>query len=312
VLKVRSLRKSYGNVVALDGVDLDIAPGQILGLLGPNGAGKTTLVSIVCGLRRPDSGLVEVDGVDAVAHAHAVRPHLGLAPQEVGVYPLVTVRENLVFFGELHGLRGRALASRIDEVAHALGLAPLLSRRGTELSGGERRRLHTAMALLHRPRLLLLDEPTAGADVRTRNDLLDLVRSLAAGGAAVCYSTHYLPEVETLNARVALLESGRVIASGEVATLIAAHARAAVELTFDGPPPDVNGHGPVERDGNVVRIRSDRPAEAAAAVMQSLGPDASRLQSVEIVHPSLESVYLALTGRRYEGEQAEEAEIVSA
>jgi ABC-2 type transport system ATP-binding protein len=313
MLAIRALHKSYGGVQALAGVDLDIAPGEIVGLLGPNGAGKTSLVSIVAGLRRPDSGTVEVGGIDAVARPHDARALMGLAPQEIGIYLSVTVRENLVFFGELHGLRRRRLHDRIDEVAAALGLTELLTRKAVELSGGEKRRLHTAMSLLHEPPLLLLDEPTAGADVRTRHDLLVLVRRLADDGAAICYSTHYLPEVETLGANVTLLENGRVIASGSLQELIDAHGHAAVELAFDGPPPHIHIEAHVEHDGNLLRVRSDRPAEAAAAVLQSLGTDAVRLRSVEIVHPSLESVYLALTGRRYDGDQErEEVDVVPA
>lgn len=208
MLRVENVHKSYGDVQALRGVDFSIDPGEIIALLGHNGAGKTTLVSIVAGLRKPDSGSVHVAGIDVVRRPYDARIHLGLAPQDLGIYMPVSVRQNLSYFGQLSGMGGRALAERIDEVADGIGLDELLDRPAAKLSGGEKRRLHTAIALVHRPPLLLLDEPTTGADVATRARLLDLVRRLAADGTAICYSTHYLGEVETLDARVSILDEG--------------------------------------------------------------------------------------------------------
>ena len=300
VLGVRGLYKSYGAVVALEGVDLSIAEGEICALLGPNGAGKTTLVSIVCGLRRPDAGAVTVNGIDAVKSSALARRHLGFAPQELAVYPTVTVRDNLAFAGELADLRRQQLATRIEEVADGLDLTGLLDRLARTLSGGEKRRVHTAMAMLHRPRLLLLDEPTTGVDVATRVRLLQTVRALAeVDGTAVCYSTHYLPEVEALGASVTLIDRGRVIAQGAVADLVSQHARTVVELTFHGPPPDLRVSGSCQVEGDTVRFESLQPAVDAARVLAGLGDNADRLRGLEIVKPSLETVFLALTGRRY-------------
>jgi ABC-type multidrug transport system ATPase subunit len=305
MLSVEGLRKAYGHLTALDGVDLKIQPGEICGLLGPNGAGKTTLVSIIAGLRRADAGRVVVAGVDALAHPYEARRFLGLAPQELGIYPIVTVRENLSFFGELADLRGAQLTGRVGEVAEALDLTELLDRPARDISGGEKRRVHTAMAMLHRPPLLLLDEPTTGVDVRTRARLLDAVRSLAAqDGTAICYSTHYLPEVDALDASVAIIEHGCIIARGSVAELIKQHGGSAIELVFDGPPLAIALPGRrVETVESTVRIYTDQPAADVAAVLQALGPATARLRAVEIVAPSLESVFLALTGRRYSGDQ---------
>src|ERR1035437_1143133 len=178
--------KRYGDNVALNDVDLDIRPGEILGLLGPDGAGKTTLVSIAAGLLRADAGTVKVCGIDVRRDPVGARRRLGLAPQELGVYPLLSVRENLVFFGEMAGLRSHQLRRRIEEVADDLDLGTFIDRKAQFLSGGEKRRLHTAMALIPRPALLLLDEPTTGVDVATRAHLIQVVRKLAAEGAAVC------------------------------------------------------------------------------------------------------------------------------
>ncbi len=297
MLHVAGLRKSYGEVEALRGVDLDVSAGEIVALLGPNGAGKTTLVSIVAGLRRADDGVVEVGGLDARRKSAKVRSLIGIAPQDTGFYPVVTVRQNLALFGELAGLGRRELQLRIDEVSEAMAITDLLDRQAGKLSGGQKRRLHTAIALLHRPRLLLLDEATTGADVETRGHILDLVRELAAEGSAVLYSTHYLAEVETLDGSVVIVDQGRVIARGGVGELIREHAQPVVELTFhDGATPDLTGAERV--DDLRLRLPADDPAAVLTDVLPRL--PAGSLASVEIVRPTLEAVYLALTGRRYD------------
>ena len=303
MLKVRGVHKRYGAVEALRGVDLEVAAGEICALVGPNGAGKTSLVSIIAGLRRPDEGGVEVGGLDVTKHRQEVGRLLGLAPQELAIYPSIKVRDNIVLYGELAGLRGAELRRRVDETAEALGITDLLGRQGNALSGGQKRRLHTAMALVHRPPLLLLDEPTVGADIESRHQLLDLVRRLAADGAAVCYSTHYLPEVEALGATVAILEAGRVIARGSLAALRAAHAEPAVELQVHGAPPSHLTAAPgAVVDGDRVRIPAADPASTAASILTALRPDDPALAGLEVIHPTLEAVYLALAGRRYDSE----------
>ncbi|MGE5460512.1 MAG: ABC transporter ATP-binding protein [Solirubrobacterales bacterium] len=302
MLEIRGLRKRYGDREVLRGIDLSVAPGEVVGLLGPNGAGKTTMVSIVAGLREADGGEVTVGGIDALAHSERVRPMIGLAPQDLGIWPILSVEANLRYMGELAGVRGRALRERIGEVADALDLLELLPRRAVELSGGQKRRLHTAMALLHRPALLFLDEPTVGADVRTRRQILDAVKGLAAEGAAVVYATHYLPEVEEIGDSVAVLEDGAIVARGSVGELVAAHGRAQLRLVFDGPAEVLPGFEP---DGDGLRIATAEPALLAAQVMRDLGPRAASLRSVEIVQPSLEAAYLALTGRSGTEDQTE-------
>ena len=299
MLQVRGVHKRYGAIEALCGVDLDVAPGEICALVGPNGAGKTSLVSIVAGLRRPDEGSVEVGGLDVTRHRQEVGRRLGFAPQELAIYPTVKVRDNIVLYGELAGLRGAELRQRVDETAEALGITDLLQRRADALSGGQKRRLHTAMALVHRPPLLLLDEPTVGADIESRQQLLELVRRLAGDGAAVCYSTHYLPEVEVLGASVAVLDRGRVLARGTLDDLLTAHARAAVELEFQGPAPALDGFPDATRDGNRLRITAANPATTAAAALSALRPGDPPLAGLDIVQPTLEAVYLAVTGRRF-------------
>jgi ABC-type multidrug transport system ATPase subunit len=317
VLCASRLTKSYGAVKALRGADLTVAAGEIVGLLGPNGAGKTTLISVIAGLLRPDDGSVHIDGQDALRGPRQVRGLVGLAPQELGICQAVTVRENLLFFGELSGVRRRTLDRRIDEVSEALGLTALLPRRAGTLSIGQQRRLHTAAALLHRPPLLLLDEPTVGADIHARLAILDVVRRLAQDGCAVCYSTHYLPEVEELQASVAILESGVVIAHGEVRDLVSAEECCTVEMTFDGPAP-MTWPARVTADevttrGSMLRIRTrGEPGQAIAAVLADGGTESARLRGVDVIRPSLESVYLRLTGHRSPADTDQPARAVDA
>jgi ABC-2 type transport system ATP-binding protein len=300
MLQVEDLHKAYGPTPALRGVDLTVRAGEILALLGPNGAGKTSLVSIVAGLRRPDRGRVLVGGVDVVRSPQRARQLVGLAPQDTGVYPTLTVLDNLRYFGELAGMRRAEARARAVAVGGALGLDELLGRRAAQLSGGERRRLHTAIALVHRPALVLLDEPTTGADVRTRAQILELVRGVAAAGSSVVYSTHYLHEVEELDPDVAFIDHGRIVAWGTPAELVAAHGSASLELTFDGPVPAVARLDRAVVDGAKVRIPAEDPGAVAARLLPQLGAGASSLRSVEIVRPSLESVFLAVTGRLYD------------
>ena len=298
-LEVESVVKRYDDRVALDGVSLIVGPGEVCGLLGPNGAGKTTLVSIVAGLRQADSGRVCIAGVDLATGGRAVRAQVGLAAQETGIYPTVTVRENLVLFADLAGYRNPDRDRRVDEIAEILELTEFLGRLARHLSGGEKRRLHTAMALLHRPRVLLLDEPTTGVDVSTRARLLAAVTALAAqDGTAVVYSTHYLPEIEELGATVAILDRGRVLARGSLDELVAAHGSGGLEIAFDGAAPHLSGDD-LEIDGSMIRLATEQPGIAMAELIGQLGGDADRVVSVDVKRPSLESVFMALTGRRY-------------
>jgi ABC-2 type transport system ATP-binding protein len=219
MLDASGLRKAYGPVTALDGFDLTVAPGEICGLIGHNGAGKSTFVEVVTGLTRPDAGAVTVGGLPPTRARHLV----GLAPQEIALYLSVTVERNLRLFGALAGLHGRALRQAIDDTAQALGLTDVLRCPVGLLSGGQRRRAQAATAMLHRPALLLLDEPTTGADPGTRAALLRLVRAHAADGAAVLYTTHYLPELVDLGATLAVCRAGRVIKRGSQDELLAGH-----------------------------------------------------------------------------------------
>ncbi len=297
-LVMTGVHKRYGDVSALRGVDLEIEPGEIVALLGANGAGKTTLISIVAALCRPDAGDVLVDGVNMLTDPKQGCRRLGVATQETGVYPTLSVHDNLRFFGELVGLRRRMLDERLQSVAEAFGLSALLDREARALSVGQVRRLHTAMIMLGRPSLLLLDEPTTGVDVGTRARMLDLVRELARNGSAVCYSTHYLVEAEQLDASVAVLHHGRIVARDTVQRLISSYGQSAIELRFDGPAPQLDNVPGIQRSEATLRLATDQDsAHTVASLFAALGDSISRLRDVRVIQGNLESVFLALTGQ---------------
>jgi ABC-2 type transport system ATP-binding protein len=268
VLDAVDLTKSYGSVRALRGFTLGAAPGEIVGLVGHNGAGKTTFATIVSGLVRPDGGRVLVAGREPRRSRHL----LGVAPQHLALYPGVTIHETLRLFGGLAGLRRRALAEAIDDIVHAMRLDPFVDRHIRFLSGGQQRRVQAAVAMLPRPALLLLDEPTAGVDPETREALLDAVRLRAAAGAAVVYTTHYLPELADLGATIAVARHGRVIARGTAAELLR-DLPGEVRLTFDHEE---------------IRVSTRDPTATLAELVRSAS---APVRAVDVRQPTLDDLY---------------------
>ena len=290
-LDARGIRKSYAAHKVLRGVDLRVEPGQILGLLGRNGAGKSTLITILCGLRRADSGSISVCG-HRPSSAEAAQS-IGYAPQDLGIYPDLSVAQNLAAFGELHGLGRREAASRAGEVMDLLGLSEKSGQRASHLSGGQQRRLHAGMAIMHRPRLVFMDEPTVGADVEARSQILRAVRRLADEGAAVVYTSHYLAEFEELGSDIAILNEGRIVASGTLEDIIAGHGRAEVTLEFDRPVPAVDGW---DADGTALRHVGDEadPGSRIGEALASPTLQGARLTDVRITQASLHNAYLQI------------------
>lgn len=240
-LTATGIQKRFGNRVVLRGANLNVAAGEIVALLGPNGAGKTTFISIATGLVPPDHGRVRIEGIDLAAHRPAAARHLGTAPQELGVYPMLTVRENVVGMGRVHGLSRRRAREQGAEVIDALGLTPCTHTRAEHLSGGQRRRLHTAMALVHQPAVVFLDEPTVGADIESRDQIVGYVRGLADAGAAVVYTTHQVRELEDLGAQVAVLAAGRICRYGSAQQVIDAWGGSEVAANGEVQRPSLEG-----------------------------------------------------------------------
>jgi ABC-2 type transport system ATP-binding protein len=277
VLNLRDVRKSFGTIVAVDGLSLSVRKGEVLGLLGPNGAGKSTSVSLAVGLLVPESGTVTIEGHGNPA-APEVRQAIGVAPQALAVYDLLTGEENLRFFGEVYGLAGARLDERVKWCLDFVGLADRKGDRAGGYSGGMKRRLNLAAAVLHEPELLLLDEPTVGVDPQSRNRIFESIEALHRDGRTIIYTTHYMEEAERLCDRIAIVDAGKLLALGTLAELIAAHG---------GPPTLV-----VTTNGSAQRLQTPDPLTTLNAIAAS-----SRIDAFQMERPTLEQVFLRLTGR---------------
>ncbi|MDY3551504.1 ABC transporter ATP-binding protein [Gemmata sp. JC717] len=237
VLEIANLRKRYGDLIALDGVSLTVRKGEVFGLLGPNGAGKTTLLSIAAGLARSDSGRVELFGNVFTHESRDLRHLVGIGTQDLAIYPDLTARENLRFFGKLYGLAGRHLTARVDTVLAAVGLTDRAGDRAGTFSGGMKRRLNLAVAVVHAPKLLILDEPTTGVDPQSRNHIFEQVKALNAAGLTVIYTSHYMEEVQALCNRIAIIDAGRLRASDTLPNLLK-RLDATIHMTVAGAAAD--------------------------------------------------------------------------
>ena len=305
VLECSGLRKSYGDIAAVKGVGFHIAIGECYGLLGPNGAGKTTTISMVCGLLKRDGGEVTVDGRRLDISTTKAKGAVGYVPQEVAIYPDLNARENLGFFGHLYGMGGQELARRIDEVLEVTGLAERASDRTDKYSGGMKRRLNIGIALLHRPRLLVLDEPTVGVDPQSRNAILSSVEHLSDEGMAVLYTTHYMEEAERLCDRVGIIDEGEIKAEGT--------RRELVDMLGEKDNVTLAGTGNLhaaaqsiealdEVEGATARENEIHLIVAGAStrlprILTAAGEAGASITGVDIVEPDLEAVFLRLTGK---------------
>jgi ABC-2 type transport system ATP-binding protein len=300
-LRVEGLSKCYGALNAVTGVSFDLCHGEIFGLLGLNGAGKTTLISMLAAERRPSTGDAVLLGLSIRRRRRTVRRMIGVAPQHIALYPMLTAAENLRFFGRIYGVRRAELESRVEELLDFTGLQDRRNDRVASYSGGMQRRLNLAIALVHRPRLILLDEPTAGADPRSREEILKMVRRLRDDGNAILYTTHYLTEAEGLCDRLGILNRGRLVAVGSLEALFAnLESSEVIELRglegrFDlAPIRGLGGVCRVVRGRGLVRLYVKRAADLLGPLQKIVMRD--RSIRLKVAPLSLEDLFLHLTG----------------
>jgi ABC-2 type transport system ATP-binding protein len=301
MLSLRSVTKRYGDLVALDDVSLDIAPGEFFGLLGPNGAGKSTAMSLIAGLRAPDAGALTLHGHPLTAANASARMALGLVPQHLALYTELTAEENLRIFGELYGLHGADLRARIDEALTAVQLADRRREPVKHYSGGMQRRLNLVAALLHRPKLLLCDEPTVGVDPQSRLAIFEYLEQLNRAGLTIIYSTHYMEEATRLCSRIGVIDHGKILALGSLDELLL-HLPFEEEIRFPATPATAALAAGIAPHGEVVtaegqhrfRPRPDFRLSSFFALAESFALPPRLFTSQR---PTLEAVFLHLTGR---------------
>ena len=304
-IRVQGLCKSFGENHAVQGLSFDVQEGEIFSLLGPNGAGKTTTISMLSCLLRPDEGDASVMGHSIRADAMGVKSVLGVVPQEIALYEDLTARENLTFWGKMYGLRGAALKSRVNEVLEVIGLSDRANDRVGKYSGGMKRRVNIGVALLHKPSVIYMDEPTVGIDPQSRRNILDSVVALKNQGMTVLYTTHYMEEVQELSDHIAIMDHGKLIACGtheELVKLVGQQTR--IDLTLNVEASKVlevwraiEGVRLVTVEEAQVSVLVDDSNKVLPRLFEAATNHSARITSVDIHEPNLEAVFLHLTGR---------------
>jgi ABC-2 type transport system ATP-binding protein len=304
-IRVQNLRKSFAENQAVDGVSFDVEQGEIFSLLGPNGAGKTTTISMLSCLLRPDEGDAHIMDHSIRTDAMGVKSVLGVVPQEIALYEDLTARENLTFWGKMYGLRGSALKSRVNEVLDVIGLSDRANDRVGKYSGGMKRRVNIGVALLHKPKVIYMDEPTVGIDPQSRRNILDSVVVLKDQGMTVLYTTHYMEEAQELSDHIAIMDHGKLIACGtheELVKLVGQQTR--IDLTVSVEPGKVldawravEGVQRVTVEEGQISVLADDSNKVLPRLFEAATQHSARITSVDIREPNLEAVFLHLTGR---------------
>ena len=304
-IQVNDLKKTYGDLKAVQGVSFTVQPGEIFSLLGPNGAGKTTTISMLSTLLRPDDGDAEIMGHSIRHDPMGVKAVLGVVPQEIALYEDLSARENLTFWGKMYGLRGSALRQRVKEVLEIIGLSDRANGRVEKFSGGMKRRVNIGVALLHKPQVIYMDEPTVGIDPQSRRNILDSVVALKQQGMTVLYTTHYMEEAEELSDHIAIMDHGKVIASGtrdELVQLVGERTR--IDLTLNADTArvmdawkTVDGVSHVSSEDGRVSVMVEDSNLVLPRLFETATRCATRITSIDIHEPNLEAVFLHLTGR---------------
>jgi ABC-2 type transport system ATP-binding protein len=306
IVELRNVSKTYAGAErpAVDRVDLSIVRGCLFGLLGPNGAGKTTLMSMLCGLLRPNTGEIFLDGRNVREASPQQWRRIGLVPQDLAIYPGLTARENLAYFGGIQGLSGTRLTRRIDFCLDTAGLTALADRRIDTFSGGLKRRLNLVIALIHEPELLILDEPTVGIDPQSRRFIHDNLRRLNAEGLTIIYTSHYMEEVERLCHELAIIDHGRIIAAGSVDQILDRIPHGMIQLRVQPRLPEsvrarlrtLDGVDRADFDGDSIMLESRNPQATFTRALELLAHENLRVTSASLGATNLEQVFLALTG----------------
>lgn len=307
VLDIRGLTKKFGNFIAVDNISLSIREGEIFGFLGANGAGKSTTINMISSLLRPSSGEILILDRDIAKQSRFAKMNLGIVPQDLAIYEDMTSYENVSFFAGLYGLRGTELKDRTEEALQFVGLADKAKSYPRDFSGGMKRRLNIACALAHKPKLIIMDEPTVGIDPQSRNYILNSVRKLNEDGCTIIYTSHYMEEVEEICSRIAIVDHGKIIAEGTKEQLTATitdvkDIRIEVKSMSDVPADQLRlipGVRTVRLDEHepVIRIHSDAAVDNLNRILKVLIESGAEIRSVEEQEPNLETVFLTLTGR---------------
>jgi ABC-2 type transport system ATP-binding protein len=307
IIEAKGLVKQYGDLEAVKSLSFAIRGGEIFGFLGPNGAGKTTTISMLSCLLEPTRGTALVAGHDVVKASNEVRRCIGLVPQDLALYPTLSARDNLNYFGRIYGLRGRALRRRVDEVLETVGLADRAQASVKTYSGGMKRRLNIAAGLLHQPEVLFLDEPTVGVDPQSRNAIFEHVERLRDEGMTVIYTTHYMEEAERLCDRVAIIDEGRFVALDTPRKLIADLGGGIIHLGAANGKMDEQLLGQIRslpavrsaaRFDGKVEIETTQAQEALVHLLELFNRTDISITALQVLEPNLETVFLHLTGKR--------------
>jgi ABC-2 type transport system ATP-binding protein len=304
-IEVQGLHKSFGENQAVRGASFDVEQGEIFSLLGPNGAGKTTTISMLSCLLRPDQGDAQIMGHSICTDPMGVKSVLGVVPQEIALYEDLTARENLVFWGKMYGLRGAPLKSRVNEVLDVIGLSDRANERVGKYSGGMKRRVNIGVALLHKPKVIYMDEPTVGIDPQSRRNILDSVVALKNQGMTVLYTTHYMEEAQELSNHIGIMDHGQLIACGThdaLVKLVGQQTR--IDLTVSVEPGKIlDGWRSIEgveharvEEGQII-VLADDSNRVLPRLFEAASGSGARITSVGIQEPNLETVFLHLTGR---------------
>lgn len=305
LLKVENLHKNFGNINAVDGISFEVRKGEVFGLLGPNGAGKSTTISMISTLLPPTNGNILFEGRNIFDEPKIIRKKLGVVPQDIALYPTLTGKENLAFWGNMYGLKGTDLKKRIHEVAEIVGLNDRIKDRVDKYSGGMKRRLNIGAALLHKPEILIMDEPTVGIDPQSRNHILDTVLELNKQGMTIIYTSHYMEEAEYLCSRICIMDQGKIIAAGtqeELVELIKGVTQISLKLdkidqNILGALKEINGVAGVEMVEDMIAISGENVDNLLADIITKVTAGGRNITSINVKKPNLETVFLHLTGK---------------